>query len=58
MIVIPDPVTIHPEKIRAGLRAPVFIPWLRWSIVYDNGAPGQSDADGKADLRLRGERCA
>jgi len=54
---VPRPVSIHPEKVRAGRRAPVFIPRRGWSLAHDDET-GHANADGKADLRLRGERCA
>jgi hypothetical protein len=57
MVSIPRPSAFHPEKVRAGRWASVFIPRRRRSFVYDHET-GHTNADGKADIRPRRERCA
>ncbi len=56
-VLVPRPVAFHPEKVRSGLRASVFISRRRRSFANDDEA-GHTNADGKMNLGLRGERCA
>jgi hypothetical protein len=55
MVPVPCPVAFHPKKVRAGLRASVFIPRRRRGFAYDDDS-GQ--ANGNTDLGLRCECCA